>query len=77
MIRKKLLLLPLLYSFTLSGCFVNNLKEDINKKNISNVNIELEEQKNEYIDIANYFDDWGELLDVVENLLKRLKESGE
>lgn len=52
MIRKKLLLLPLLYSFTLSGCFVNNLKEDINKKNISNVNIELEEQKNEYIDIS-------------------------
>ena len=36
-----------------------------------------EYNKNEYIDIANYFDDWGELLDVVENLLKRLKESGE
>lgn len=32
MIRKKLLLLPLLYSFTLSGCFANNLKEGINKK---------------------------------------------
>ena len=29
-----------------------------------------EYNKNEYIDIANYFDDWGELLDVVENLLK-------
>ena len=36
-----------------------------------------EYNKNEYIDIANYFDDWGELLDVVENLLKRLKEKGE
>ena len=33
--------------------------------------------KNEYIDIVYYFDDWGELLSVVENLLKRLKESGE
>ena len=36
-----------------------------------------EYNKNEYIDIANYFDDWGELLDVIENLLKRLKEKGE
>ena len=36
-----------------------------------------EYNKNEYIDIANYFDDWGDLLDVVENLLKRLKENGE
>ena len=36
-----------------------------------------EYNKNEHIDIVNYYDDWGELLDIVENLLKRLKESGE
>ena len=54
------------------------LKKDKKKMADKLLEYELKEyNKNEYIDIANYFDDWGELLDVVENLLKRLKEKGE